>query len=167
MVKQDVHRILEDHNLKTSIVEQTENENCHLIYIDMGDEATITICVYNGTGISIPKRGEFKKQEEHFYVYYKIQNPTEDIQFDIGLFADLVNTISGKQVSANSFQEFLNAPQEKYSASQYGGSGDTPGENGALLTKIHSLDPLKDDWVMEYELWEGFETFGFGGKTKY
>ena len=88
---------------------------------------------------------ETKKGSGMFSISYTISNVSDDI-FDIKLFTELANSISGKTITSTFVYEFLTAPEEKYSAKKYGLSGD-----GYDIEKMYALNFL-EDWFIGYNL---------------
>jgi len=74
------------------------------------------------------------------------------------LLTELVNTISGKEVTIDECKEFLDAPEKKYSL--YEKSEDE------LLRKHKNLN-FGEDWGIDYIVTKDLnESFGIGGLTK-
>lgn len=89
---------------------------------------------------------ETQKGMGYFSVSYTISDIGDENSFDVELFTELVNSISGKTITADFVTEFLTAPEEKYSVQKYGLSGD-----GYAVEKMHALDFLEDR-VIGYNL---------------
>lgn len=98
---------------------------------------------------------------ESFYIEYTLQNPDSTNQFNVDLFVDLVNCISGRSISVEFCNEFLTAPESEYAAENY---GYTKGDD-KLIYKYYPLN-FFEDWVIGYVLYkENTEKLTFGGLT--
>ena len=105
---------------------------------------------------------ESEKGVEGFNVNYRISNMNSEGDFNIPLFVDLVNCLSGENISVDYCNEFLSAPESKYSAEKYGYKK----LNGEIIAKQHALN-FFEDWNISYILSEdGEATLSFGGLTK-
>lgn len=105
---------------------------------------------------------ESDKGVESFSIDYKIGNVDSEDDFNMQLFVDLANCISGKNISVDFCDEFLNAPESKYSAEKYGYKK----LNGEIIVKQHPLN-FFEDWNISYVLTKDQErTLTFGGLTK-
>lgn len=105
---------------------------------------------------------ESKKGVEGFSIDYKISDIDSVSDYNIQLFVDLINCISGKEISADFCTEFLNAPESKYSAEKYGYEK----RNGEITAKQLPLN-FFEDWNISYILSKENEgTLTFGGLTK-
>ena len=76
------------------------------------------------------------------------------------MFVDLVNCISGKEISADFCNEFLNAPESKYSAEKTGYKK----QDNELVSKEYALN-FFEDWNISYHLTTEEEVLTFGGLT--
>ncbi|MBQ7897019.1 MAG: hypothetical protein IJ323_01205 [Clostridia bacterium] len=92
--------------------------------------------------------------------YYLTKDNTDELreEFNINLFVDLVNCISGKTISEDICDEFLNASEEKYSAEKYGYKKI----DGVNIAKMHSFN-FFEDWIIFYESKSDEELLSFGG----
>ena len=133
-----------------------ENQNsykdlCIIISIDVEIKIRIINSAYNSTtGV------------ESFDVDYTLNNENSENQFNINLFVDLVNCISGKPISTDFCNEFLDAPETKYAAEKYGYEK----LNGEIVAKMYPLN-FWEDWTISYILsQQNEETLSFGGLTK-
>ena len=79
-----------------------------------------------------------------FSISYTISDVSDDNNFDIELFTEFVNSISGKEITADFLTDFLTAPEEKYSVEKYGLS-----DGSYAIEKMHSLN-FGEDWVIGY-----------------
>lgn len=105
---------------------------------------------------------EAEKGVEGFNVNYKISVVDTEGDFNMPLFVDLVNCVSGKNISVDYCNEFLNAPESKYSAEKYGYKK----LNGEIIAKQHALN-FFEDWNISYILSkDGEGILSFGGLTK-
>lgn len=100
---------------------------------------------------------------ESFSIQYRIgNNGTEAGQFDTRLFAELINAMSGKPITADFCDDFLEAPEDQYPASDYGFEK----LNGEKIAKQKPLN-FFEDWTIFYTLEpDGSELLEFGGITK-
>lgn len=104
---------------------------------------------------------ESEKGVESFSIDYTIVNTDFENDFNIQLFVDLVNCISGKTVSVDLCNEFLSAPESKYAAEKYGFQK----LNGEKIAKEYPLNSF-EDWNISYVLnKDGEETLTLGGLT--
>lgn len=96
-----------------------------------------------------------KKGVERFDLLYIIEdNKNKEQKFNIELFVDIVNAISGKEITQSYCEEFLNSAENNESA------------NGKLISK-HSFLNFFEDWGISYNLYENFnEELSFSGLTK-
>lgn len=104
---------------------------------------------------------ESKEGVESFSIdyYLKKDSTDEDLkEFNVGLFVDLVNCISGKTISEDFCNEFLNAPEKKYSAEKYGYNK----VNGSIIAKMYSFN-FFEDWTIFYESKLTEDRLSFGG----
>lgn len=147
-----------------SIVNEQNLENkCSLIDENMLlNEYCITV---NGNArIDITFETNATKTQKgygRFSLSYTIYDIGDDNNFDVELFTDFVNSISGKTVTTDFVTEFLTAPEDKYSCKKYGLSGD-----GYAVKKMHSLN-FWEDWIIGYELtYDNQATLWFYGYIK-
>lgn len=127
-------------------------------YMDLGieisNDETIAIRMINSAYDS-------KKGTESFSIDYVLNNEDDDHQFNIDLFVELVNCISKKPISTTFCEEFLDAPENVYSAEDYGHSK----QNGEIIFKLYSFN-FSEDWTLCYILYEDqTERLTFGGLT--
>lgn len=132
----------------------SDADSCYVhMRIVISPEEEITVAVVNSAYNS-------EKGLEGFSVDYVINGDSEQ-QFDTQLFADVVNCVSGKAISADLCDEFLSAPESEYPAEKYGYERI----NGELIAKIHPLN-FFEDWTMVYLMAkDGSEKLSFGGLT--
>jgi hypothetical protein len=82
--------------------------------------------------------------------------------FNINFFVDLVNSMSGKSITRDFCEEFLNSPESAYPASKYGFKK----LNGELVVKQKNFG-FFEDWLIKYTLdIDDEEQLLFGGLTK-
>ncbi|MDD6645500.1 MAG: hypothetical protein PUE67_05520 [Oscillospiraceae bacterium] len=97
------------------------------------------------------------KGRESFYVNYVTHS-----SFDVSLFVNLVNCVSGKEITEDFCKEFLEAPEEKYSAEDRGFQKPSEG----VIVKEYPLN-FFEDWVISYYFYpESRQELSFGGLTK-
>lgn len=136
--------------------EDIENQDLYSDYI-----ITVSSNIYIYIRI-INSAYESKKGVESFSIDYHINNEGSENDFNIQLFVDLANCISGEPISADFCEEFLNAPESKYSAEEYGYEK----LNGETIAKAYPLNYF-EDWEIFYILdKDNEETLSFGGLTK-
>lgn len=99
---------------------------------------------------------------ESFSIEYEISDIESEDEFNVQLFVDLVNSVSGRELTVEFCEEFLMAPEDEYPASDYGFEK----LNGEIIAKEYPLN-FFEDWVIGYELTEdGNGILRFGGETK-
>lgn len=97
------------------------------------------------------------KGRESFYINYVTHS-----SFDVSLFVDLVNCVSGKEITEDFCKEFLEAPEEKYSAEDRGFQKPSEG----VIAKEYPLN-FFEDWVISYYFYpKSRQELSFGGLTK-
>lgn len=97
------------------------------------------------------------KGRESFYINYVTHS-----SFDVSLFVDLVNCVSVKEITEDFCKEFLEAPEEKYSAEDRGFQKPSEG----VIAKEYPLN-FFEDWVISYYFYpESRQELSFGGLTK-
>ena len=97
------------------------------------------------------------KGRESFYINYVTHS-----SFDVSLFVNLVNCVSGKEITEDFCKEFLEAPEEKYSAEDRGFQKPSEG----VIAKEYPLN-FFEDWVISYYFYpESRQELSFGGLTK-
>lgn len=103
------------------------------------------------------------KGVERFEVSYNLnENRNNEMSFNLELIVAVVNAISGKMITKELCEEFLQAPESKYALERY---GLTKSEN----IQVQKLDFLNfgEDWNISYTLDNEFnETLSFWGLTK-
>ena len=96
---------------------------------------------------------------EDFYISY---NKSTSSNFNVDLFVDLVNAMSGKKLFKEFCEDFLAAPEEDYPGERYG-------DEKAYYEKsykVHSLN-LFEDWVIADTVYnDNTEELSFRGLTK-
>ena len=101
------------------------------------------------------------KGTENFDISYNIDNKSKG-NFNANLFVDLANSVSGRKLSLDFCKDFLNAPESKYPASNYG----LDKCDGEKIEKSYSLN-FYIDWMLYYTLKDDdSEELSFGGFTK-
>ena len=97
------------------------------------------------------------KGRESFQVNYVTHS-----SFDVSLFVNLVNCVSGKEITEDFCKEFLEAPEEKYSAEDRGFQKPSEG----VIAKEYPLN-FFEDWIISYYFYpESRQELSFGGLTK-
>jgi len=89
---------------------------------------------------------EAQKGYGTFSISYIISDVSDYNNFDVGLFSEIVNSISGKKVTNEFVTDFLTSEEEKYPSEKYGISGD-----GYVIEKIHALN-FFEEWFIGYNL---------------
>lgn len=97
------------------------------------------------------------KGRETFYVNYVTHS-----SFDVSLFVDLVNCVSGKEITEDFCKEFLEAPEEKYSAEDRGFQKPSEG----VIAKEYPLNFFEDCVISYYFYPESRQELSIGGLTK-
>ena len=126
-------------------------------YITVGDKSEIYLRMdYRGSTTS-------KKVLQRFHLWYTItKNDAREEAINTELFVELVNAISGKSITQEFCQEFLDAPEEKYAASRYG----IDKRENELIDKRQVLN-FWEDWAIYYNLKTDMtEELSFYGLTK-
>lgn len=98
---------------------------------------------------------------ESFTIIYKIESNDSGTSFCVDLFVDLINAVSGRKITRDLCQEFLDAPEEKYAATRKGSRKI----NGEVVYKIKNIN-FFDDWRLRYRLYPQEEILSFGGLTR-
>lgn len=120
--------------------------------IEIDDTSTITV------DFSSNATWEDKGREE-FNVFY--QNNGEN-EFDVKLFTEIVNAVSGREIDEDYCEQFLSDPEEAHSPSRYALSKS----DGQKIYKYEFLN-FQEDWSISYTLDEdGVEELRFWGLTK-
>ncbi len=149
----EIELIIDEYNLenKVSITDKTKSLNKY--YIVVNDESRINVeFSTNAT--------ETQKGNVTFSISYTTLDVSDD-NFDVELFTEIVNSISGKTITTDFVNEFLTAPEEKYSVKKYGLSGDD-----YAISKMHALN-FWEDWVIGYELtYDSYAELWFYGYIK-
>lgn len=136
---EEIELIADKHKLENNFLVTDEANLLKKYHISVNDTSNIYIeFSTNAT--------ETQKGMGYFSVSYTISDISNENSFDVELFTELVNSISGKTITADFVTEFLSAPEEKYSAQKYGLSGD-----GYAVEKMHALN-FCEDWVVGYNL---------------
>ena len=147
---------LEVYDLELKEESDTSNEN-EILYRDF--------CVFINSAAEIKIRiinsaFETDKGTESFSIDYFLYNSNAPNEFDIALFVDLANCISGKEISTTACHNFLVAPESKYAAEKYGYKK----QGGEIVAKMYPLN-FAEDWVFCYFKTENKEQLSFGGLT--
>lgn len=102
---------------------------------------------------------EKSKGKETVLIYYNIKKGNS---FDVELFVELVNGVSGRNITVEQCNNFLSDPEEKHPIEKYGFSKD---EN-CVIAKYERLN-FWEDWMYSYYLHkDGTQEFDFWGLTK-
>ncbi len=135
----EIESITDKYNLESKDLVTDEIKSLKQYYITVNDKQRFDI-TFSTTAT------ETKKGNGAFSISYTISDISDDNNFDVELFTDIVNSISGKTIITDFVTEFLTAPEEKYSVEKYGLSGGSYD-----VEKIHALN-FWEDWVICYEL---------------
>ena len=146
--------VSESYGLTMSELEIDDDEwglyHSFLIVID--DTATIT--VYLSSNAEKDSTGR-----EDVEIYYRSDGTKE---LDLKLFVEIVNTVSGREISESYCEQFLSDPEEDHSPSRYGiGKSDNQ--------KIYKYEFLNfdQDWSIGYSLYDDeTKELTFWGLTK-
>lgn len=153
-----LQKIADQYDLKLTAKEDKniENQDSYKDFIiTVSSNSVIEIRVINSAY-------ESKKGVESFSIQYGISEIDSVSDYNIPLFIDLVNSVSGREISADFCTEFLNAPENKYSAEKYGYKK----LNGEIIAKQLPLN-FFEDWNISYILSKDNEgILTFGGLTK-
>lgn len=144
-------------NLKEEFDENIENQKSYKdLRITISNHSEVYIRIINSaynsnTGV------------ESFTLQYSIDNSENSKEFfNTDLFVNLVNSISGKTISKDFCDEFLQAPEKKYPATKFGFEK----LNEELIAKQIMLD-RSENWTITYVLSsKNEEELTFGGLTK-
>lgn len=122
---------------------KTENKSnyvCHEYEIEIDDAQKIQIEFSN------KPKGASESAEYFSIIYYSESNDYSDL--DTVLMASLINSVSGKEVTASYLNDFLAAPEEEYAAERFGMTKTEEHE-------IYKFDMLNfwEDWGISYELY--------------
>lgn len=150
----EIEAIANEHNSEKRFWVTDEEKSLNKYYISVNDTSNIYIEFFTNAT-------EKQKGMGTFSVSYTISDASDDNDFDVELFTELVNSISGKTITADFVTEFLTAPEEKYSVQKYGLSGD-----GYAVEKIHALN-FWEDWLIGYNLtYDNHAELWFSGYVK-
>lgn len=143
---------------KLDLVEKRDinikNQDTYKDYsININSDIVIEIRIINSAWDS-------SKGVESFSIDYKITGNEPKNKFNLPLFVDLVNCISGKEISVDFCNEFLNAPESKYSAEKNGYKK----QDDEIVSKEYALN-FFEDWNISYHLTTEEEVLTFGGLT--
>lgn len=98
---------------------------------------------------------------EEISINYNIVKSTES-EFNIPLFVEIVNSISGKRITEKYCVDFLEAPEKRYSPSRYG----IDKSDNELIFKYEFLNWL-EEWSIGYYLHKDYsEELTFWGFSK-
>lgn len=99
-----------------------------------------------------------------FGVEYESYLVDEESQINSEIFVELVNLLSEHTITQSYCDEFLNAPEEQYSASRYGYEKN----NDEKIVKIDTLSFYEEEWGIYYTLYEdGKEVLYVYGNSKW
>ena len=105
---------------------------------------------------------ESGKGTEFFCIKYSIENFKDNAEYNLPLFVELVNDLAGRTLTVDFCEEFLNAPEDKYSAEGYGHEKT----DDEVIAKRKPFG-FFDDWHIYYTLTkDGTSTFKYCGLTK-
>ncbi len=136
-----IETVTDKHNLESKNWATDKINSLKHYYIIINDKQRIDIRFSTNAT-------ETQKGNGTFSISYTISevNDDDDNNFDVDLFTEIVNLISGKTITTDFLTEFLTAPEEKYSVEKYGLSG-----GGYAVEKMQALN-FWEDWVISYEL---------------
>ncbi len=135
----EIESIANEYNLENKFEVKDETKSLNEYSITVNDKSKINIeFSTNAT--------EAQKGTGTFSISYTISDVSDDNNFDVKLFTEIVNSISGKTITTDFVTDFLTAPEEKYSVEKYGLSGD-----GYAVEKMYALN-FWEDWVIGYNL---------------
>ena len=102
------------------------------------------------------------KGVESFSINYVIESSHKHDSYNLPLFVDLANCLSGKELTNDFCEEFLSAPESKYAATRHGFQK----LNGEKIAKQHFFN-FQEDWKIFYTLSaENEACLTFSGLTK-
>ena len=149
----ELELIIDEYNLETKVSITDKTKSLNKYYIVVNDESRINVEFSTNST-------DTQKGNGTFSISYTTSNVSDD-NFDVELFAEIVNSISGKTITTDFVTEFLTAPEEKYSVKKYGLSGDD-----YAISKMHALN-FWEDWVIGYELtYDSYAELWFYGYIK-
>ncbi len=125
----DLEAVANDNNLKNSFFPIDKDLPLRYYTIKLNNKSQITVQFTTSAT-------ESKKGNGTFSVSYTISDISDDNNFDKELFTEIVNSVSGKEVSVDFVTEFLASPEEESS-------------NGYAKEKIKPLN-FFEDWVIGY-----------------
>lgn len=150
----ELELIIDEYNLETKVSITDKTKSLNKYYIVVNDESRINVEFSTNST-------DTQKGNGTFSISYTISDVSDDSNFDVELFTEIVNSISGKTITTDFVTEFLTAPEEKYSVKKYGLSGDD-----YAISKMHALN-FWEDWVIGYELtYDGYAELWFYGYIK-
>ena len=156
--QESLQRITEQYGLSliANEINYFENQNSYKDFtVTVSSNSVIEILLTNSAL-------ESEKGVENCSIYYRISNISSVNDYNIPLFVDIVNSVSGKSISVDFCAEFLNAPESKYSAEKRYGYRKL---NGEIIAKEKPLNFFAD-WNISYILKSNEGELGFGGLTK-
>lgn len=134
-----IESITNKYKLENKVWVTDEAKSLKKYYISITDKARIDI-EFSTTAT------ETQKGIGVFSVSYTISDVSEDNNFDVELFTEIVNSASGRSITTDFVTDFLTAPEEKYSIEKYGLPDD-----GYAVEKMHALN-FWEDWFIGYNL---------------
>lgn len=134
-----IESVTDKYNLESKDLATDETNSLKQYYIIVNDKQRIDITFSTNAT-------ETQKGNGTFSISYTISDVNDDNNFDVDLFTEIVNSISGKTITTDFVTEFLTAPEEKYSVEKYGVNGGSYD-----VEKMHALN-FWEDWVIGYEL---------------
>lgn len=143
-------------NYDLELVETIAGYNSKKFYIIISETAKIQISMTNSAGDSDDTG------VERFCIDYILRNMKSQSknEFNVELFVDLVNCISGKKLSVDFCNEFLEAPESDYAAEDHGFRK----LNGEIIAKRHNMN-FFEDWNIYYYLYSEEEELSYTGLT--
>ena len=154
MYQNDLISVLEHYGLSLEKCETNEYDDylslSFLVTVD--DEMSIDIRLH--TNASHDRTG--REEVEIRYRNYGEQ------PFDLQLFTEVVNTVSGKEITQEYCEKFLSDPEEDHSPARYGLQKDS-------IKKVYKYEFLNfgQDWAITYSEYDDeTEALAFWGLTK-
>lgn len=130
-----------------------ENTDCSYI-IDIADNEYIEVSFDNSALVTLGETTGIETFDAAYYI-----NSKNDKKYDIGLFAEIVNVVSGKEITKEECDEFIAAPESEYAI-------DYSEDSDYIIVKQKYLNFL-EDWQLTYTLDKhDIERLSFYGLTK-
>lgn len=153
--KGEIEDICEKYDVK--IIDIEKERSFLELHLSVSGTQKIDISMTNSTyyyGDTTTSAGK-----EDFSIGY---NKSLASDFNVDLFVELVNAISGKTLSKEFCQEFLDAPEEDYPCKRYGDKKE-PNEKSY---KLYSLNLFENWFIADTVYNDNTEELSFRGLTK-